>query len=121
MVVGIHIISRNIIHRIKLRRVDLLYQSGFPIFEAIPKPVYEDPHGRKYVYDYHTTREKRSPTQQLEDVLKADIILPKMLTGRLVFKNDKYLGLKDRKGNFYRFKRLESLEEWERSKWVLSR
>lgn len=100
---------------IKLRLVELLYQFGFGlIFEAIPKPVYGDSQGRMYMYDYHRTKKKRTPAQELEDVLRADNILMKTLAGRLVFENDIYLGLEDRRGNFYRFKKLERLKEWER-------
>ena len=99
---------------IKLEFDKLLYQSGLVIFEAIPRPVYKDPTGNKYIYCYHRTKERKSEVIQLEEVLHADQILPQEISGEIAVNNKKHFCLRDSDGNFYRFRKFTSLEEWEK-------
>lgn len=90
----------------KLKMVDLQYvDAEIPI---LPKPVYQDENGNLWRYDASwEEREKISPREELERLLRIHEILPKIIEGDVEFENKVYnwIGVRDKKGTLYRFEK----------------
>lgn len=75
----------------------------------LPKPIYRDDRGNLYRYDVSwEKRERMNDREELERLLKIHKILPKTIEGEVEFDNRTFLGIKDKKGNLYRFEKMPS-------------
>jgi len=91
----------------KLKMVDLQYVDVGILL--LPKPVYRDDKGNLWRYDTSwEEREKISPREELERLLRIHDILPKVIEGDVEFENKIYnwIGVRDKKGTLYRFERV---------------
>ena len=89
----------------KLKKIGIEYTPAWPIFELIPKPIYVDEKGKRYVLDVYYPKDKLTEKQQLELILRINQ-LPEELIVKVESEYEKVIILKDKKGNRYKFKKL---------------
>ena len=74
----------------------------------LPMPIYKDDKGNLYRYD--ASWEKNDEREEIERLLRLPELLPKDIKGEVIFENEIYnwIGIRDGKGNIYRFEKFQS-------------
>ena len=90
----------------RLKKVEITYESALPIFEVYSVAIYQDNHGNMYKLDSVYGKEKENVEEELRNFLLMGETAPEKIEGEKEFESTRFLGIRDRKGILYRFRKI---------------